>query len=59
MCDLPGEVRGHEAGQAVECQAGVVLVVTGDVLPDHVSGQHHYIQTLVEGLGGSQVPNSL
>lgn len=55
----PSEVRGHEAGKTVEGKAGVVLVVARDILPDHVCGEHHHIQALVEGLGGSKVANTL
>ena len=56
---LPSKVGSHEAGQSVESKAGVILVVTRDVLTDHVSGQHYHIQTLVERLGRSQVTYTL
>ena len=45
---LPSKVRGDEAGQTIEREAGVVLVVAGYVLADHVGGQHDDVQTLME-----------
>ena len=53
MCFVPCQVGCHEAGQPVESKAGVVLVVAGDIFTNHVGGQHHNIQTVMETLRGS------
>lgn len=56
---VPSKVRSHEAGKAIESQAGVILVMAGDVLANHVGGEHNHIQTFVEGLRRTHVPNTL
>ena len=56
---LPSQVRSHEASQSIECHARVILAVTGDILTNHVSSQHHHIEVVMETLGGSKVANTL
>ena len=48
--EVTGEVRGHEAGETVEGEAGVIDMGGGDVFPDQVSGEHDNVQPLVETL---------
>ena len=57
--EIPGEIGSHETCETAESEAGVIEIGRGDVLSDHVGGEHDDVQTFVERLGGCQVACSL
>ena len=49
----------EEAGEATERDAGLVHVLTAEVLSYHVGGEHEHVGAFVETLRGCQVADAL
>ena len=49
---VSGEVRGHETGQPIQSEAGIVEVRGRNVFSDHVGSQHYHVHSVVETLCG-------